>query len=225
MAPASVTQLVGASSHTPKCWRFDSWSGHMPRLWVWFPVGTCMGDDRYMFLSHIDVCLLFFLSLSLSEINKHIFFVKKTLVMLMISKLILPAWIPWAWNISKYPLATFTWTSNHQIKLNIAQTLFLIFSFHRSLTKSTLTTSCQILLCFLSFTLHIQTVKQFYWLYFQSHQERFRAPVQDGGVGRYWTPPPMNTMNLHLQTEQFPLKNWGLTGHLLYDEWETTQKR
>ena len=30
--PGRVVQLVGTSSHTPKCFGFDSQSGHIPRL-------------------------------------------------------------------------------------------------------------------------------------------------------------------------------------------------
>ena len=34
MALAGVAQLVRVSSHKPKGHRFDSWSGHLPRLQV-----------------------------------------------------------------------------------------------------------------------------------------------------------------------------------------------
>ena len=39
-ALAGVAQLVGASSHRLKGRRFDSWSGHTPRLQVWSQVGA-----------------------------------------------------------------------------------------------------------------------------------------------------------------------------------------
>ena len=54
IALARIIQLVGASFHTPKGWGFDSWSGHMPRLWVPSAVGVSMGGNRLMFLSHIN---------------------------------------------------------------------------------------------------------------------------------------------------------------------------
>ena len=31
-SPGWVARVVGASSHTPKAYRFNSWSGHIPRL-------------------------------------------------------------------------------------------------------------------------------------------------------------------------------------------------
>ena len=34
-ALAGMAQLVGALSCKPKCCWFDSWSGHVPGLWVW----------------------------------------------------------------------------------------------------------------------------------------------------------------------------------------------
>ena len=37
---AGVAQLAGASSCKPKGRGFNSWSGHMPRLWVLTPVGV-----------------------------------------------------------------------------------------------------------------------------------------------------------------------------------------
>ena len=51
-ALASVAQLVGASSHTQKGHGFDSWSGHMPRLWVQSSIGACTAGNPSMFLSH-----------------------------------------------------------------------------------------------------------------------------------------------------------------------------
>ena len=42
---------------------FDSWSGHIPTLWVGSPVGACTGGNQLMFLSYTDGPL--FLSLSL----------------------------------------------------------------------------------------------------------------------------------------------------------------
>ena len=41
----------------PKCHWFNSWSGHMPRLWIQSPVGAHMRGSRSMFLSRIDVSL------------------------------------------------------------------------------------------------------------------------------------------------------------------------
>ena len=52
-----VAQLVGASSHKLKGREFDSPSGHVPKLWVQSPVGAHMGDNKFMFLSDIDVSL------------------------------------------------------------------------------------------------------------------------------------------------------------------------
>ena len=74
-ALASVAQLVGASSHKPKGHRFNSKSGYVPRLWVWFPVKACTGGwggatNRCFF--HIDVSLSLSLSSSLSGINGYI---------------------------------------------------------------------------------------------------------------------------------------------------------
>ena len=40
VSPGMVAKLVGMSSHKPKGCRFNSWSGHMPRLWVWSLVGA-----------------------------------------------------------------------------------------------------------------------------------------------------------------------------------------
>ena len=33
-SPSQVAQLVGVLSHRPKVLKFDSWSGHIPKLWV-----------------------------------------------------------------------------------------------------------------------------------------------------------------------------------------------
>ena len=57
---ACVAQLVGALSHKQKGYRFESWSGHMPGLWVWSPVGVRMRSNWSIFLSHIDVSLPLF---------------------------------------------------------------------------------------------------------------------------------------------------------------------
>ena len=54
---AGVAQLVGASSRTPGSLRFNSPSGHMPRLWVWSPIEACMQGSQSMFLSQINVSL------------------------------------------------------------------------------------------------------------------------------------------------------------------------
>ena len=63
---ASMAQVVGALSHRPKGHKFNSQSGHMPRLWVQSPVRAHITGNQSMFLS---------LSLlspfpSLSKINK-----------------------------------------------------------------------------------------------------------------------------------------------------------
>ena len=61
-ALANVTQLIGASFSTPKGCRFNSLSGHMPRLWVQSPVGVSMGGNQLISLS---------LSLSLTHTHTH----------------------------------------------------------------------------------------------------------------------------------------------------------
>ena len=62
---------IRASSHTPKCFRVDSWSGHIPRLQVLSPAGEHMGGNQAMFLTHIDVSLSLSLHpLPLKSINK-----------------------------------------------------------------------------------------------------------------------------------------------------------
>ena len=38
LGPGWVAQLVGALIHAPKDCRLNSWSGHIPRLWVQSPV-------------------------------------------------------------------------------------------------------------------------------------------------------------------------------------------
>ena len=47
----ALAQLVGASTHKPEGQGFDSWSEHMPRLWVWFSAGACVRGSCSMFLS------------------------------------------------------------------------------------------------------------------------------------------------------------------------------
>ena len=44
-ALAGEAQFVGASSHTPKGWGFDSWSGHIPKLQVQSSGGACVGGN------------------------------------------------------------------------------------------------------------------------------------------------------------------------------------
>ena len=66
-ALASVAQLVGTSSGKLKGHGFDSWQGHMRRLWVQSPVGAHMRDSQSMFLS---LCLSFLSPVS--KINKHV---------------------------------------------------------------------------------------------------------------------------------------------------------
>lgn len=50
-----VAQLVGMVSHIPKGFKFDSQSGHIPRLWIRFLGGwggsACTGSSRSVFLS------------------------------------------------------------------------------------------------------------------------------------------------------------------------------
>lgn len=46
------------------------WSGHMPRLWVWFLFGVFAGDNWSKFLSNIDMSPS---PSPLTEINKNIF--------------------------------------------------------------------------------------------------------------------------------------------------------
>ena len=64
-APSWPGVWVGALSYTLKVCRFDSRSGHIPRLQVQSLVGACMGGNQLVVL---------FLSpfLSLSKTNKHI---------------------------------------------------------------------------------------------------------------------------------------------------------
>ena len=68
--PGQEDKWVRARSHTPKGCRFNSWSGHIPRLKVRSPDTVSMGGNQMMLLSHITVS--FSLSLSLSQIKKHI---------------------------------------------------------------------------------------------------------------------------------------------------------
>ena len=56
---AYVDLLVGALTHNPKGCGFDSRSGHMPRVQARSQVRVCAGDNRSMFLSHIDIFFLF----------------------------------------------------------------------------------------------------------------------------------------------------------------------
>ena len=44
ISTGQVAQLVGALSHTPKGCRFDPWSGHIPKLWLWSSVGVQLID-------------------------------------------------------------------------------------------------------------------------------------------------------------------------------------
>ena len=50
--------MVGASSCKPKGHRFNSRSGHIPRLQIWSPVRVRTKSNQSMFLSHINVSLL-----------------------------------------------------------------------------------------------------------------------------------------------------------------------
>ena len=51
LALACVAQLIEHLPHKPKGRRFDSWSGHMLSLTVWFPIRALMKDNQFMFLS------------------------------------------------------------------------------------------------------------------------------------------------------------------------------
>ena len=66
---ACVAQAVGESSCTPKGYRFDTRSEHLPKLWVWSLVGEPTRSNQSMFLSHTNGSV--FLS-TFSEVNKHI---------------------------------------------------------------------------------------------------------------------------------------------------------
>ena len=72
--PGWCSQLVGASLCEPKGYGFDSWSGHMPRLWVQSPVGVHAKGSWSVLLSHINVSLPLCLSppSPLSKISKHV---------------------------------------------------------------------------------------------------------------------------------------------------------
>ena len=50
--PGQVGQSVGALPPMPEGCGFDSWSGHMPRLWVQSSIGACTAGNPSMFLSH-----------------------------------------------------------------------------------------------------------------------------------------------------------------------------
>ena len=59
--------MVRASPHKPKGLRFNSWSRHMCRLWVWSLVGACETKLIYVSLSHR--CFSLSLLLSLKSIS------------------------------------------------------------------------------------------------------------------------------------------------------------
>ena len=48
-ALVTVALLVGALSYQLKGCGFNSRSGHMPKLQVWFPVGECARSNQLMF--------------------------------------------------------------------------------------------------------------------------------------------------------------------------------
>ena len=50
-----MAQLVGVLSYTTKVCRFDSWSGHIPRLQVRSLVGLLMRGNIPMFLPHVSL--------------------------------------------------------------------------------------------------------------------------------------------------------------------------
>lgn len=64
---AGVDQLIGVSSHAPKCCWFYSYSGHIPDLWL----QSLIGGSQLMFPLYIDVSLG--LPSSLSQTNKNIY--------------------------------------------------------------------------------------------------------------------------------------------------------
>ena len=65
-----LAQLVGASSHKPKDCRFNSQSGHIPRLLVLSPVGCMRKATNWCF----SITLMFLSLPSLPfKINKHVF--------------------------------------------------------------------------------------------------------------------------------------------------------
>ena len=68
-SPGRVAQLVGVSSYTPRGCRFDSRSGHRPRLWVWSPVRVCTRYNWSMFLSYSSISLFLSFPLSLKSMN------------------------------------------------------------------------------------------------------------------------------------------------------------
>ena len=70
-ALAGVAQLCGVLLPKPKDRGFDSWSRHMPRLWVWSPVRVRARSNRSIFLSHIgiSVCLSSSLLHSLKSVS------------------------------------------------------------------------------------------------------------------------------------------------------------
>ena len=51
LGPGCMAQLVGALFCAPGGRQFDSWSGHMPRLWVRSMIGVHAGGNQPMFLS------------------------------------------------------------------------------------------------------------------------------------------------------------------------------
>ena len=68
----SVAQMDGHHPRKAKNRWFDSWSGHMPRLRVQFPVGACRRDNPSMFFYHIEVSLPALSPLPLPSKNKSI---------------------------------------------------------------------------------------------------------------------------------------------------------
>ena len=74
IALTGVPRLVEVLSCTQKILGFDSWSGHMPKLWVLSLVGQVEKQLTVIFLSHINVSLSLSLSLPFpfSKINNHV---------------------------------------------------------------------------------------------------------------------------------------------------------
>ena len=70
--PWLVGSVGWASSSKAKDCRFDSQSGHMPGLWVWFPDGACVRGNRSMFFFRVLSLPLFSFPSPLSK-NQYLF--------------------------------------------------------------------------------------------------------------------------------------------------------
>ena len=67
-----------ALSHKVEGHWFDSWSGHMPGLWVRSPVSVHMRNDQCFSLTSMLLFLSFFLPPPSLKVNKKIFLKKDT---------------------------------------------------------------------------------------------------------------------------------------------------